>query len=62
MLSFDLSEAGCPIASGLHGSARTTPRIRAEILADYPMLAAGDITAALEYAARQIDHPVLRVA
>lgn len=35
---------------------------REEILADYPMLEAGDITAALEYAARQSDHPVLRVA
>jgi uncharacterized protein (DUF433 family) len=34
----------------------------AEILADYPLLEAGDITAALEYAARQNDHPVLRVA
>ncbi len=35
---------------------------REEILADYPSLEAGDITAALEYAARQSDHPVLRVA
>ena len=35
---------------------------REEILADYPMLEAEDITAALEYAARQSDHPVLRVA
>jgi uncharacterized protein (DUF433 family) len=35
---------------------------RAEILADYPLLEDGDITAALEYAARQTDHPVLRVA
>jgi uncharacterized protein (DUF433 family) len=35
---------------------------RDEILADHPMLEAGDITAALEYAARQADHPVLRVA
>jgi uncharacterized protein (DUF433 family) len=33
-----------------------------EILEDYPLLEAGDITAALEYAARQSDHPVLRVA
>lgn len=33
-----------------------------EILADYPMLEAGDIAAALEYAARASDHPVLRVA
>jgi uncharacterized protein (DUF433 family) len=35
---------------------------RNEILADYPLLEAGDITASLEYAARQTDHPVLRVA
>ena len=35
---------------------------REEILADYPLLETGDITAALEYAARQSDHPVLRVA
>ena len=35
---------------------------RAEILADHPLLEDGDITAALEYAARQSDHPVLRVA
>ena len=34
---------------------------RDEILEDYPYLEAGDITAALEYAARQADHPVLRV-
>jgi uncharacterized protein (DUF433 family) len=35
---------------------------RDEILADYPELEAEDITASLEYAARQSDHPVLRVA
>ncbi len=35
---------------------------RDEILADYPLLEAGDITASLEYAARQADYPVLRVA
>lgn len=33
-----------------------------EILEDYPLLEAGDIVAALEFAARQSDHPVLRVA
>lgn len=33
-----------------------------EILTDYPMLENGDIVASLEYAARQSDHPVLRVA
>jgi uncharacterized protein (DUF433 family) len=35
-------------------------RIRVRDVLD--LLAAGDITAALEYAARQSDHPVLRVA
>jgi uncharacterized protein (DUF433 family) len=35
---------------------------REEILSDYPLLETGDITAALEYAARQSDHPVLRIA
>ncbi len=35
---------------------------REEILGDCPLLEAGDITAALEYAALQSDHPVLRVA
>ncbi len=35
---------------------------REEILADYPPLEDADITAAIEYAARQSDHPVLRVA
>lgn len=35
---------------------------REEILADYPYLEDGDISAALEYAAQQADHLVLRVA
>lgn len=35
---------------------------REEILEDYPALEPEDITAALEYAARISDHPVLRVA
>ena len=35
---------------------------REEILADLPLLEAGDITAALEYAAQQADRVVLRVA
>ena len=35
---------------------------REEILADYPTLETEDITAALEYAAREGDHVVLRVA
>ena len=32
---------------------------RAEILVDYPYLEPDDITAVLEFAARQNDHPVL---
>ena len=35
---------------------------REEILESYPYLEPEDITATLEYAARQSDHPVLRVA
>jgi uncharacterized protein (DUF433 family) len=34
----------------------------AEILADYPDLEAEDIQACLEYAASQLDHPVLTLA
>lgn len=32
-----------------------------EILTDYPYLEAGDILASLEYAALQMDHPVVRL-
>lgn len=35
---------------------------REQILADYPYLEAEDITAALLYAAKQFDHPVLKAA
>ena len=35
---------------------------REEILTDYPYLEPEDITAVLEFAARQNDHPVLRSA
>ena len=35
---------------------------RAEILSDYPYLEDEDITAALEFAASQSDHPVLKAA
>ena len=35
---------------------------RDEILRDYPYLEDEDITAALEFAARQMDHPILRSA
>jgi uncharacterized protein (DUF433 family) len=34
---------------------------RDEILTDYPYLEPEDITAALEYAAKQSDHPILRL-
>lgn len=33
---------------------------REEILEDYPYLETEDITAALEYAARQLDHPIVQ--
>lgn len=33
-----------------------------EILSDYPFLESEDILAAIEYAARQADHPVLHVS
>jgi uncharacterized protein (DUF433 family) len=33
-----------------------------EILEDYPYLEADDIKAVLEYAAHQMDHPILNVA
>lgn len=35
---------------------------REEILEDYPYLEAEDLVAALEFAARQSDHPILRSA
>ncbi len=35
---------------------------REEILEDYPYLEAEDIQASLEFAARQLDHRILRVA
>ena len=43
------------------GLPRCPPSICA-LLGDCPLIEAGDIVAALEYAARQSDHPVLRVA
>lgn len=33
-----------------------------EILSDYPYLEPADIRAALKFAAREADHPILRVA
>jgi uncharacterized protein (DUF433 family) len=41
---------------------RASGASRQEILEDYPFLEIEDISAALEYAARQSDHPVLRIA
>lgn len=35
---------------------------RAEILDDFPYLEEDDIAAALEYASRHVDHPVIRPA
>ncbi len=35
---------------------------RAEILADYPYLEDGDITAALEFVSKVTDHPVIAAA
>jgi len=35
---------------------------RAEILADYPYLEDDDITAALEFASRATDHPIIAAA
>ena len=35
---------------------------RTEILNDFPYLEEEDITAALEYASRAVDHPVIRTA
>ena len=39
-----------------------TGATQAEILEDYPYLEPADINAALEFAARQTDHPILLVA
>ena len=33
-----------------------------DILNDFPYLEAGDIFASLEYAAKQVDHPILQAA
>jgi uncharacterized protein (DUF433 family) len=33
-----------------------------DILKDFPYLEAEDITASLEYAAKQVDHPILQAA
>jgi len=39
-----------------------TGMTREEILKDFPYLEAEDITATLEYAAMQVDHPILQAA
>ena len=59
--------AGSPCPRGLRVRVRDVLDLlaagasRAEILSDYPLLEPEDITAALEYAARQGDHLVLCV-
>jgi uncharacterized protein (DUF433 family) len=60
--------AGRPCIRGLRVRVKdildllATGASREEILEDYPYLEPADITAALEFAAREADHPVLRVA
>jgi uncharacterized protein (DUF433 family) len=60
--------AGRPCLRGLRIRVRDVRNLpeagasRAEILSDYPRLEPQDITAALEYAARQSDHLILRGA
>jgi uncharacterized protein (DUF433 family) len=60
--------AGRPIIRGLRIRVRDILDLlaagasRQEILEDYPLLEDGDITAALEFAARRSDHPILSVA
>jgi len=68
-ITVDLSQCGGrPCLRGLRVRVRDVLDLlaagasREEILEDYDMLEAGDVTAALEYAARQSDHPILRVA
>jgi len=68
-ISIDLSQCGGrPCLRGLRIRVRDVLDLLAsgassqEILEDYPLLEAGDINAALEYAARQSDHPILRLA
>jgi uncharacterized protein (DUF433 family) len=68
-ISIDLSQCGGrPCLRGLRIRVRDVLDLlaagasRQEILEDYPMLEAGDISASLEYAARQSDHPILRLA
>lgn len=36
--------------------------IKEDILKDFPYLEAEDISASLEYAAKQVDHPILQAA
>jgi uncharacterized protein (DUF433 family) len=59
---------GRPVIRGLRISVRDILDMlaggaaREEILADFPYLEADDITAALEYAARSVDHRVIQTA
>jgi uncharacterized protein (DUF433 family) len=68
-ISIDLGQCGGrPCLRGLRIRVRDVLDLlaagasRQEILEDYPALEAGDINASLEYAARQSDHPILRLA
>ena len=60
--------AGKPIVRGLRISVSDILDLlaagadRAEILADYPYLEDGDITAALEYASRSANHALIKAA
>ena len=60
--------AACPCIRGLRVRVKDILDLlaagasREEVLEDYPYLEPGDITAALEFAALQSDHPILRSA
>jgi uncharacterized protein (DUF433 family) len=67
-ITFDTADcAGRPCVRGLRIRVKDILELlaagasREEILGDHPSLEAGDITAALEYAARASDHFLLRV-
>ena len=68
-ITFNLAQCGGhPCVRGMRIRVRDVLELLAsgvsetEILADYPDLEAPDIRACLEYAATQIDHPVLTLA
>jgi hypothetical protein len=57
----DTSEKGMEALSVADMTVRKAPTVKKSSPIN-PLLEAGDITASLEYAARQSDHPVLHVA